>query len=95
MADTFGLPSATVVRVVSAALLLFAVDVAIVARRATGRLRPATLAISLLDLAWVAGTAVVLATVDLTATGRAVAIISGLGVLDFAVLQLWFRSRLA
>lgn len=95
MADTFGLPSATVVRVVAAALLLFAVDVALVARRATGRLRSATLAISLVDLAWVAGTVAVLAAADLTTAGRVIAIISGLGVLDFAVLQLWFRSRLA
>ncbi|MPY95408.1 MAG: hypothetical protein GEV08_20840 [Acidimicrobiia bacterium] len=94
-ADELGLPSVAVVRIVSAALVVFAVDVALVARRATGRLRPAALAISLVDLAWVVGTVAVLATVDLTTTGRLVAIVMGLGVLDFAALQLWFRSRLA
>jgi hypothetical protein len=47
------------------------------------------------DLAWVIGTGVVLATMDLTTTGWILAVVMGVGVADFALLQLWFRSRLA
>lgn len=90
--DELGLQSAGWTRLVSAGLVLFAVEVALGARSAR-HVRTTALLTSLADVAWVAATLVVLATVDLTGVGRAVAIAMGIAVLDFAVLQLWFRSR--
>ncbi|MFP5322218.1 MAG: hypothetical protein ACLGIC_10275 [Acidimicrobiia bacterium] len=92
LVDELGLGSAGWTRVVSAGLVLFAIDVALGAR--SRHLRTTALLTSIADLAWVAATVVVLATVDLTGAGRAVAVVMGVGVLDFALLQLWFRQRL-
>lgn len=94
-AETLGIAGVGWIQLISAGLVVFAVDVAVVAARSTRRLATAALAVSLADLSWVAGTAIVLATVDLTTTGRVLAVAMGIGVADFAVLQLWFRSRLA
>lgn len=93
--DTLGIPSVGWIRLISAGLVVFAVEVALVAARATKSLPSAALAISVADVAWVVGTVVVLATVDLTTTGWIVAVAMGVGVADFALLQLWFRRRLA
>lgn len=93
--DTLGIDSTGWIRVVSAGLVLFAIDVALVAWRAKASLRTAALAISVGDLAWVAATGVALATVDFTTTGRVLATVVGVGVLDYALAQLWYRSRLA
>ena len=93
--DTLGVPSVGWIQLVSAGLILFAVEVGLVAARATTSLPASALAISLADASWVIGTAVVLATVDLTTTGWILAVVMGVGVADFALLQLWFRSRLA
>lgn len=93
--DTLGIPSVGWIQLVSIGLIVFAVDVGLVAARATASLRSAALAISVADLAWVIGTVVVLATVDLTTTGWVVAVVMGIGVADFALLQLWFRHRLS
>lgn len=93
LVDELGLGSEGWTRLVSLGLVIFAIEVAIVAARATRRLRDATLAISIADLSWVAATVVVLATVDLTTTGRVVAIVMGVGVAEFALLQLWFRRQ--
>ena len=93
LVDELGLGSEGWTRLVGAGLVLFSIDVALAAARATRRLRSATLAVSLTDLVWVAATIVVLATVDLTGAGRVVAVAMGVGVLDFALLQLWFRHR--
>lgn len=92
LVDELGLQTPGWTRLVSAGLLLFAVDVALGAR-SSRHLATTALLTSVLDLAWVAATAVVLATVDLTGVGRLVAVAMGLAVLDFAVLQLWYRSR--
>lgn len=94
-ADTLGLGSVAWTRIVSIGLIVFAVDVALVATRARASLRPAALAISMADIAWVVGTVAVLATADLTSTGTVLAVVMGIGVADFAALQLWFRSTLA
>ncbi|HEU5081940.1 MAG TPA: hypothetical protein VFU14_01275 [Acidimicrobiales bacterium] len=91
--EELGLQSEGWTRVVGAGLVLFAADVALGAR-SRRRLATTALLTSVADLAWVAATAVVLATVDLTTAGRVVAVVMGVGVLDFALLQLWFRSRL-
>ena len=93
--DTLGIDSAGWIRVVSAGLVLFAIDVALVAWRATASLPSAALAISMGDLAWVAATGIALATISFSTTGWILAVVIGAGVLDFALLQLWFRSRLA
>lgn len=95
VAEEFGIGSVAWTRIVSIGLIVFAVDVALVATRATRSLRPAALAVSMADITWVVGTVVVLATVDLTTTGWIAAVVMGVGVLDFALLQLWFRSRIA
>lgn len=93
--ETLGIDSTGWIRLVSAGLVLFAVDVALVAARARASLASAALAVSLADLAWVAATGVALATIDFTTAGWVLAVVIGAGVLDFALLQLWFRSRLA
>ena len=93
--DTLGIPSVGWIQLIGAGLVVFAIEVALVAARATKALASAALAISMADLAWVIGTGVVLATVDLTTTGWILAVVMGIGVADFALLQLWFRSRLA
>ena len=91
--DWLGLQSAGWTRLVSAGLVVFALDVALGAR-SPRRLALTALLTSLADVAWVAATVVVLAAVDLTGPGRFVAAAMGLAVLDFAALQLWFRRRL-
>ena len=91
--ERLGLGSAGWTRLISFGLVVFAIDVALLAGRGSRWLRPGALAVSAADLAWVAATIAVLATVDLTAEGRVVAVVMGVGVLDFALLQLWFRRR--
>lgn len=91
--DELGFQSEGWTRLVSAGLVLFAIDVALGAR-SSRRLGTTALLTSVADLAWVAATVVVLATVDLTTAGWVVAAVMGVGVLDFALLQLWLRSRL-
>lgn len=91
---TLGLAGVGWIRLVSAGLVVFAVAVVLVAGRPPGSLRQFALAVSVADLAWVAGTAVVLATVDLATTGQVLAVVMAVGVADFALLQLWFRNRM-
>ncbi|HSP05028.1 MAG TPA: hypothetical protein VLR27_16065 [Acidimicrobiales bacterium] len=91
--DELGLQSAGWTRLVSAGLVLFAIDVALGVRSARYLANTALLT-SVLDLAWVVATVAVLATVELTGLGRLLAVVMGVAVLDFAVLQLWFRSRM-
>jgi O-antigen/teichoic acid export membrane protein len=92
--DRLGIDSSAWTRIVSAGLVLFALDVAFVARARTGRLRPLAAAVSAADLAWVVATVVVVAVGALNGAGVAVALAVGVAVLDFALLQLWYRSRL-
>lgn len=93
--EALGIDSVGWIRLVSAGLVLFAVDVALVAWRAKAALPTAVLAISAGDLTWVVATGVALATVSFTTTGWILAVVIGIGVLDYALLQLWYRSRLA
>lgn len=92
LVDWLGLQSAGWTRLVSAGLIVFAIDVALGAR-SPRRLATTALLTSLADVAWVVATVVVLATVELTGPGRFVAAAMGLAVLDFAALQLWFRRK--
>lgn len=93
LVDELGLQSTGWTRLVSAGLVLFAIDVAL-GVRSSRYLSNTALLTSVVDLAWVAATVVVLATVELTGLGRVLAVVMGVAVLDFAVLQLWLRSRM-
>ena len=93
--DRRGSDSPGWVRIVSAGLVLFALDVLLVARARPAALHRWSAVVSAADLAWVAGTVAVIAAGGLNGTGVAVAAVVGVGVLDFAALQLWFRSRMA
>lgn len=93
--DRLGLDSPGWTRLVSAALILFALDVALAARVRRSRLAPFAAAVSAVDLAWVVATVVLIAAGALNGTGVAVAVVLGIGVADFAALQLWYRHRLA
>ena len=93
LVEELGLQSTGWTRLVSAGLVLFAIDVALGAQ-STRYLARTALLTSVLDIAWVVATVAVLATVDLTGIGQVVAVVLGLAVADFAVLQLWFRHRL-
>ncbi len=78
-----------IVRVVGLGLILFAVEVAVTAvRHREATIARDSLLISAADLAWVISTIVVLATVDLSTTGRVIAAVMGVGVATFAALQL-------
>lgn len=92
-ADELGFDSTAAIGLVSASLVVFALGVGVASRRPERQLGAVAVAISAVDLAWVLGTVVVLATVDLTTFGRVVAVVLGAGVLGFAVLQLWLRPR--
>ncbi|HAS12102.1 MAG TPA: hypothetical protein DCS55_16535 [Acidimicrobiaceae bacterium] len=91
--DELGVQSAGWTRLISAGLVLFAIDVVLGARSAR-HLANTALLTSVLDLAWVVATVAVLATVGLTGPGRFLAVVLGFAVLDFAVLQLWLRGRM-
>lgn len=91
--DELGIQSSGWTRLVAVGFLVFAVDVALAAR-SHRHLATTALVTSVLDLSWVAATVVALATIDLTGAGQVLAVVVGLLVLDFAGLQLWFRSRL-
>ena len=91
LVDELGLQSTGWTRLVAAGLVVFAVDVVLGAR--SRHLRTTALLTSVADVAWVVATVVVLSTVDLTTPGQVVAVVMGVAVLDFALLQLWFRSR--
>lgn len=93
--ERLGVGSTTWTRVVSAGLILFAVDVLVVARARRRRLRVGAVAVSAADIVWVAATVVVIAAGALNGVGVALATVVGLVVADFALLQLWFRSRMA
>jgi len=66
----------------------------LLARRTGMRLRIAAVEVSIVDLAWVATTAVVIAAADMSGVGVAVAVAMGFGVLAFAVLQIFFARRI-
>jgi hypothetical protein len=92
-ATKLGIDSAPAIRVVCAALIVFAIEVVIVAFRSTTSLNRWTAAISAIDIAWILGTVAIVTAAELTALGTVVAIVLGVGVAAFAALQLWFRSR--
>mgnify|MGYP006926212700 CR=1 FL=1 len=92
-ADRLGVEgSATAVRLLGIALVVFAAAVAAAATRLHGRhLRAAALEISVADVAWVALTVATIALAELSATGVALAVAHGAAVAGFAALQLHHR----
>jgi hypothetical protein len=93
--DRLGIGSTAWTRIVSAGLIVFAIEVLLVARSRPRRLRTGAVAVSVADIAWVAATIAVIAAGALNGTGVALGTAVGLVVADFALLQLWFRSRMA
>jgi len=82
-------------RFVGVGLVVFGIAVAVAATNLTGEsLRRATAVISELDLLWVIATVVAVATSSLSGFGWFAAVFSGVGVFDFALLQLWLRRRM-
>ena len=94
-ADTLGVGSVGWTRAVSIALIVFAVDVALVARARAPQLRRFAAIVSCADIAWVLATAAVVAFGSLSGTGVAIAVVTAIGVADFATVQLWARHRMA
>lgn len=84
----------TVVRVVGIGLLVFAAAVAAIALRERAHLRGGAVAVTAADVAWVLATVVVLATCGLSGAGVAIAIVTAVGVLDFALIQRHLVRRL-
>ena len=88
-----GFDHVALTRIISIGLMLFAAAVAILARSRAEHTIRWSASVSAADLAWVAATIVLVASGTLTTAGAAVAVVLGLGVLDFAVVQLWLRGR--
>ena len=81
-----------VVLVVGIGLVVFAAEVAFTGLRSAGDALSRNVAlISAADVALVVATVVVLASVELSTTGRVVAAVMGLGVAAFAALQIRLR----
>lgn len=85
---------AWLVRGIGIALVLFAVDVALVSRLGRPRLSRFAKLIAAADLSWVVATAVVIAAGLVTTAGAIVLGSIGLAVLDFAVVQWRTAARL-
>jgi hypothetical protein len=87
IASLIGAPSAALVAGIGAVLILFGVAlVRLATRRIPGR--GETMLIAALNLAWVAASAVVVATGGLSTLGNWVVILVGIVVLGFAILEL-------
>lgn len=97
--DRLGLDSGTATawtRIVGAGLIVFALAVAAVALELRGcRQQRGALAVSAADISWVVATAVVIGTVDLSGLGVVLAVVIGVAVLDFAILQVRYARRMA
>lgn len=93
LSEELGIDHVTLTRIVSIGLIVFAIDVAVLARSRAERTIQWAASVSLADFAWVAATIVLVGTGTLTTAGVIVALAIGIAVLDFGILQLWFRSR--
>ena len=93
LSEELGFDHVALTRMISIGLMVFALDVALLARMQAERTVRWSTAVSVGDFTWVAATIALIASGTLTTAGVAVAIALGLGVLDFGVLQLWFRGR--
>ena len=91
--DLLGTGTATVVRLIALGLLGFATFVLYVSFQPTSELRGESLLISVGDLVWVASSIVLIAMGLFSTAGTIAAAVIATLVLDFAVLQLWNRSK--
>ena len=91
--ETFGLDVAWLFRVVGGGLVGFAIIVMFVATKSDQALVVETLMISVADLGWVAGTAVVLLVGIVDRSGGWILAGCAAVVLDLAIAQLWTRRR--
>jgi len=94
VANLLGVEQVWLIRLLGAGLLVFAVVVFIVAGSPTKTLRTWSAEISIADLGWVAGTALVIGLGWLSTRGAIVMAIIALIVLALSVAQLRARSRL-
>lgn len=90
--DRLGVDHVALTAVVSAGLVVFGLDVAWTSLDEERAVRFGPL-VTAADAAWVAATVVVLAIGALSTAGTVVAIVVGIGVADFAMLQAWLRTR--
>lgn len=94
IARGLGVEAAWLVRLAGGGLLAFAVAVIVIAGSDTDRLVAWSAEVSVADLAWVAGTLVVVAFGWLSARGAVAMALVAVLVADFAVLQLGARRQL-
>lgn len=83
------------VRVVGIGLVVFAVEVLLVARSGRARLDSGTRLIVVADAAWVVATVVTIALGWYSTAGAVAVGVAGVGVADFAVVQHVLRRRLS
>ena len=93
LSEQLGFDHVALTRIISIGLMLFALNVAWLARSRAERTVRWSAAVSIGDFTWVAATVALIAAGSLTTAGVVVAMVLALGVLDFGLLQLWFRSR--
>lgn len=93
LSEKLGFDDVALTGVVGIGLIVFALGVAVLARARAERMLQWAAAVSIADLAWVTATTVLIATGALTTAGVIVMVGVGVGVLDFGILQLWFRNR--
>jgi len=93
VSDTLGVDQVLLTRIIGIGLVVFAADVAFVASRPEPKLLSETRLVSAADALWVVATVVVLVAQILTVAGVVVAVVLGLAVADFALTQLWMRSK--
>ena len=90
--DWMGVDDVALTAIVAAGLIGFAA-VVVFASTTPDRAIRLTPWISVGDLSWVAATVATVMADVLTTGGNVVAVLVGVMVLDFACLQMWFRSR--
>ena len=93
LSEELGFDHVALTRLISIGLMMFALDVALLARARAERTVEWSAAVSVGDFTWVVATIILIASGMLTTAGVVVAVALGLGVLDFGLLQLWFRGR--
>ncbi|TAL21807.1 MAG: hypothetical protein EPN99_06975 [Frankiales bacterium] len=94
VADLLGTgASTTLLRVVGVALVLYAVDLAVVSRLADRWQRPVVLVAGVGSLAWTAGTVALVVAGAFSTTGAVLALVAGVLTAELGVLQLRSASR--
>lgn len=94
LSDVAGIDHVVITRLAGVGLLLFAAEAFRLSTLPAPKLPAGLLQTSIGDIAWVLATPVVIALVDLSRAGTIGAIVIAMGVADFAIAQLWLRSKL-